>query len=131
MNVELDLQNRKVMVVEDEFYLAADLKACLGRWGATVVGPFPVVEDATAALEHAHPDCAVLDINLAGESCFGLARQLRRDGVPFLFYTGYDQSVIPQEFEDVIRLEKPVDVARLAQALGPLCCRIPTQVNPG
>lgn len=68
------------------------------------------------------PDCALLDVNLGEHASFDLARKLRLQGIPFLFFTGYDASVIPAEFAHVPRLEKPVHNARLLEALDE-CCR--------
>ena len=117
-----ELAGRKVLVVEDAFYLAMDVKAALQGVGAEVIGPFAEVEDALASLERRPPHCAVLDVNLGVGASFDLARALKRRAVPFLFFTGYDQSAIPAEFADVLRLEKPVDSARVVSALENCCC---------
>ena len=72
-------------------------------------------------MERDPPHCAILDLNLAGQFCLGLARTLRRQQLPFLFYTGYDEVVIPPEFADVVRLEKPVALEQLTGAIVNLC----------
>lgn len=115
------LAGRRVLVVEDEYYLATDAARALSARGVEVVGPFSGTEEALAALSRGHPDCAVLDINLGQGSNFALAGRLLDEGLPFLFFTGYDSEVIPARFAGVIRLEKPVDPARLAQAVEALC----------
>lgn len=60
---------------------------------------------------------AVLDINLRGGRSFELAGDFMKDGVPFLFITGYDQEVIPERFEKVVRLQKPVEFRHIIQTL--------------
>jgi len=38
-----------------------------------------------------------------------MARRLREMGVSFVFITGYDDGMIPAEFDDVARLQKPTE----------------------
>lgn len=111
------------MVVEDSYYLATEVKGFLEGAGAEVIGPVATVADAERSLRQA-PDCIVLDVNLGEGTSIDLARQLRMDGIPFLFFTGYDASALPPEFAAVERLEKPVNAARLVQAVE-ACCRAP------
>lgn len=35
--------------------------------------------------------------------------------MPFVFITGYDEGVIPPDFADVERLQKPVELKRVVQ----------------
>ena len=118
-----DLAGCSVMVVEDEFYIALDLKKTLEGFGAEVVGPFADVDDAVAGLEAKPPGCAILDVNLSGRSVYELARLLRARQVPIAFYTGYDQAMMPTEFATEARLEKPVDAELLRIAVEQLCRR--------
>lgn len=46
-----------------------------------------------------------------------MADALRARGVPFLFATGYDASVIPARYAGVRRCEKPVEPSQIARAL--------------
>ena len=46
---EASLEGRRVLVVEDEFFLADDLVRALKRHGAEVVGPVPSLDRALAA----------------------------------------------------------------------------------
>ena len=112
------LQGRRVLVVEDDYIMAEDLKAELEGIGAEVIGP---VADLAGALDLLAsgplPDAAVLDINLGGEMVFPLADTLRDRGVPFVFATGYDEWSIPEAYAHLPRLEKPLDMRQVAQAL--------------
>lgn len=118
-----EFATQRIMVVEDIYYLAMDMKKALEDTGAEVVGPFPDLQGALESLESL--DCAVLDINLGRGTSFELARALNSLGVPFVFITGYDQSAIPAEFADVPRLEKPVSNDRLIKALASRCLSRP------
>ena len=111
------LAHRRVLVVEDEYYLADDLTQALRKLGAEVVGPVPTVEQAAALLAHERVDAAVLDINLRGQMVFPIAAALRGKGVPFVFATGYDNTSVPEVYQDVPRWEKPFDPHELAKML--------------
>jgi DNA-binding response OmpR family regulator len=117
MHVGPELPGHRILVVEDDYYIATDTARALQLAGAQVLGPCPNVAAAQAELTHAAPDAALLDINLGQGPCFALARELRERGVPFVFTTGYDRAVIPAEFADVPRLEKPVEINRVLGVL--------------
>lgn len=62
-------------------------------------------------------DCAILDINLAGEDSFPLAAELRLRSVPFVFASGYGSDGLPDEYRDVGVLLKPYSVKHIEDAL--------------
>ena len=112
------LQNRHVLLVEDDYILAQELKDELEHLGAEVLGPVYSVEDALALLAaDPAPDTAVLDLNLGGEMVFPLADALEVRGIPFVFLTGYEQWTWGEHHAGVPRLEKPVDIQEVARAL--------------
>lgn len=112
------LSNCRVLVVEDEYYLADDMALALRKLGAEVVGPVPTKDKALALLASEDAiDAAVLDINLKGQAVYPVADALTERGVPFVFATGYDQAAVPPEYERVPLWGKPFDPQGLAQAL--------------
>jgi PAS domain S-box-containing protein len=116
-----DLTGRRVLVVEDDYYMAGDTAAALRGAGAEVLGPCPSQETASELLERATPTHAILDLNLGGGGPrFEIAHALRHRGVPFIFLTGYDPETIPAELADVVRLQKPVPFRRIVEAIGRL-----------
>ncbi len=117
MSNEADLGGHSILVVEDEYYQAADAARALGGAGAEIIGPCPTEEAARAALETQRPDAVVLDVNLGSGPTFQLAETLKERGIPFVFFTGYDQVMIPKEFEDIVRLEKPVELQKIVGAI--------------
>ena len=117
MSGEADLSGRKILVVEDDFYLATDTARALSGAGADVLGPCPTEAAAREQIADVAPSAAVLDINLEGGRSFDLARELKGAGTPFIFITGYDQEVIPEEFEGITRLQKPVTFKMIITAL--------------
>ena len=112
------MSGKRVLVLEDEYYLAHDLADALAQCAATVVGPLAEIADAERMLEQRAFDCAVLDMNLHGEMAFTLAARLKKEGVPFVIATGYSRASIPADLADVPQVEKPVDPARVISLLG-------------
>ena len=112
------LSNRRVLVVEDEYFIADDMAKALRTLGAEVVGPAPTREKALDLVaSEPRIDAAVLDINLKGESVFPVAEMLEQRGVPFVFATGYDAASVPERYQGVPRWEKPFNPGDLARAL--------------
>ena len=115
---ELPLSGRHILVAEDEYMIAMDLRRDLRAEGAVVIGPAPSVEKALDIIEgEPRVDAALLDINLAGEPVFPLADLLRERGVPLLFATGYDMDAIPKKFADVPCCVKPLNIDDVLAAL--------------
>lgn len=114
------LEGTRVLVVEDEFYIADDLARCLREAGAVVLGPVPSVDRALEAIADEAPDCAVLDLNLHGDSAAPIAERLNELRIPFAISTGYDRPPVPDRFQSVPRCEKPFDPAELIRVLARL-----------
>lgn len=112
------LEGRSILVIEDEYFAAADLQRELVRAGGVVIGPAPSLEKALELIgSAARIDAAILDINLGGEMVYSAAQALVDRGVPFMFSTGYDHSEIPAQFVNAPRHEKPIGSDKLCQAL--------------
>jgi CheY-like chemotaxis protein len=113
------LRHCRILVVEDEYLLADELRSELEDAGAVVLGPVATVEQAmTLIAGEPHIDGAILDVNLGGVMIYPAADMLLERGTPFAFATGYDSSVIPSRFAHVLRCEKPINMGRLVQAVG-------------
>lgn len=113
-----DLSFKRLLLVEDSMMIALDAQAMLGEAGleVEVAG---TVADAGRSLDVNPFDAAVLDINLSGETSFGLADKLIALRMPFVFATGYGESImIPERFRTVPIVSKPYDKMALRTALG-------------
>ncbi len=110
------LTGKRILIVEDEYFIAADLKRALAEAGAIVVGPAGTLASAQALVDD-DIDLALLDVNLDGEHSYPLANRLHERAVPFAFLTGYDQWALPPAYRDVPRLDKPFDLAHLIRQL--------------
>ena len=117
----VSLAGRRVLVVEDEYFLADDISRALRSAGADVVGPTADIEDALRILHDSSVlDGAVLDVNLHSQMVFPVAQELRARHVPFVFTMGYDPVSIAPEFRDVLVWEKPIDIAAMIRGLDEL-----------
>jgi DNA-binding NtrC family response regulator len=118
----LDLTGKRVLLIEDEYYIADELRRTLEAVGAKVVGPISTLSAAHEALDEGAFDCAVIDLNLHGQSALPIADRLLDGGKSFAIATGYGSTGVPDRFNDVPRLEKPFDPPALLRLVGQLSC---------
>lgn len=112
------LNGSRILVVEDEYFLADEMRSILTRLGAIVLGPVPTVNEALALIESDPAiDYALLDLNLGGQFAFRVADMLRLHEIPFAFVTGYGRGALPEHHAAVVQLEKPVRAKHLIQLL--------------
>jgi CheY-like chemotaxis protein len=114
---------RRVLIVEDELFVAWHLESLAGEFGLDVIG---VVPDAEGAVEQAGdqaPDIIFMDINLAGQiDGVEAARRIReRRDAALIFITAFaDEPTlmrIRKAVPDAQVLTKPVSSDRLQQAV--------------
>jgi two-component system LytT family response regulator/two-component system response regulator LytT len=116
-------QSLRVMIVDDEQLAREELCYQLEQLGdVEVVAQAGNGIEALSAVDRHDPDLVFLDVQMPGLSGFEVARRLlqREDESPALvFVTAFDQHAIEAfEVNAVDYLLKPVEAARLEQALG-------------
>ena len=81
----------KVLIVEDEAIIAADIESILSNLGYQVVGIAKNGDRALDLFSSLRPDIALLDINIKGSlNGIDLAKIIREKfGFPFIFLTSY------------------------------------------
>lgn len=107
----------KVLIVEDEPFVAFGIEDILREAGFEIVGCVGSLDKALATLKSSDCDIAVLDANLRGESVAPLAMALQRRGRPFLFVSGYERIHLPEALLDAPRLAKPFEARELIAAV--------------
>lgn len=107
----------RVLVVEDEFLIAADTEDVLTDLGYRVVGPALTLSDGLAAAERESCDVALLDINLTEGTSRPIAELLSEKGIPVAYVTGYGTSIERMGFPPGPVLAKPVSERTLAATL--------------
>ena len=113
-----NLAGLRVLVVEDEMMVSMLIEDMLDDLGCKVVGPASRLDEAMALAGEAELDCAVLDVNLGGQSIFPLADFLRAKGAPFAFATGYGDAGLREIDKGSPVLQKPFRETDLARVLG-------------
>ena len=117
-DLSLPLAGRRVLVVEDEYLIASQMKRWLLAAGCEVLGPVPSVDQALDLIEDDHLDAAVLDVNLGdGDTAYPVADKLGVLGVPYLFATGDMKLADASVYSHRPRLEKPFVASELVLAL--------------
>lgn len=112
------LTGKRILIVEDQHLIAQRVEEILRAAGCSVVGPVPTIAHATSLVEEKALDAAVLDINLDGEMIWPVAEALKANGTPFLFLTGYAETIeVPPALKKTPRIGKPVEPAQLMSAL--------------
>ena len=111
------LKDKKILIVEDQYLIAADPSDALAKLGGKIVGPVATTEAAQAHLAETDVDFAFLDINLDEQMVFPLADELERRGIPFVFATGHNEDFVPDRFKARFRLEKPFTVHAVLEAV--------------
>lgn len=111
---------KRVLIVEDEGLVAMLLEELMQRMGYEVVAVASTLAEAEALARVLAIDFAMLDINLNGLESFPAAEILRGRGIPFMFATGYGDSILDSNFSDVLMVEKPFNREALKRALAQL-----------
>lgn len=112
------MNRKRVLVVEDDAFLALDIADLLQEAGYAVVGPVDRLGSALDLAESADFDAAVLDVDLAGVKVWPAADVLAARRIPFVLLTGYDGGdAAPGMLARIPRLTKPFTSATLLQGL--------------
>jgi CheY-like chemotaxis protein len=119
----------RLLIVEDEYFLAQDLADHFQSLGVKVLGPAGTVADALDLLKSHEVEGAVLDVNLRGERVYPVADVLLQKDVPFVFASGYGGELEPDAYTDVPRCIKPVDFALLTKILADRIAAAKTRVE--
>jgi CheY-like chemotaxis protein len=112
----------RVLIVEDELIVAADLEIKLRRMGYDVVGIATSGEEAVELAEKENPNVILMDIQLQGVM-FGTeaARRIQeRAKIPVIFLTAFANVFVhdPQQMQfPGICISKPFSVPQLRGAL--------------
>jgi CheY-like chemotaxis protein len=110
------LTGKRILLVEDEFVVAAMAEDMLTELGATVIGPANTIASGLRLAETDVIDAAVLDVNMDGGRIDPVAEALSARGIPIVFATGYGDSALGRAHEAPI-LDKPYTQEQLAHAL--------------
>lgn len=112
------IEGKRILVVEDEFIVAAMVCDTLEDAGAVPLGPVGRVVEGLDMIRQGGIDAAVLDWNLNGEPGAPLAEALAASSIPFVIATGYGS--VEEPFSGRLILGKPYISGNLIERLASL-----------
>ena len=118
------LAGARVLILEDEFFLADDLARALREAGGDPVGPVATIAQAEAIVARERLDAAILDLNLRGEMASDFAERLAATELPCVIVSGYGGEGLPEALARLPRLEKPVGAPAVIEALKDALARV-------
>ncbi len=121
MPKDTPLAGARILLAEDNAIQAFDLTLFLQDAGAEVIGPAKTVGGALDLTKTANLTCAVLDVILGREFVFPVARVLRKNGTPIIFYTGTFLEGISRDWPGAQVVAKPAPNEVLLQAIRAAC----------
>ena len=82
------LSGRRVLIVEDESFIAFDLADAIENAGGVVLGPAMSVREALALIARDRVEAAILDVNLPDGDVGPVISALAAEGILLLVHTG-------------------------------------------
>lgn len=110
------LNGHRILIVEDEPLIALDLEAEFRDAGAeTIIAA--TLSEALNAAELEGLTGAVLDLGLNGQSVRGVAGRLSERGIPFVFYSGHEETTTARGWAQAPVILKPAASGQLIDML--------------
>jgi len=113
-NCKNPLTGQRILVAEDESFIALDIERMLQNFGCEVVGPVASVQEVLQYAVRGGFDGALLDVNLRGHKIFEILPKLEDLGLRLIITSGYnDATLFPTAFRKVPRIAKPFNEREL------------------
>ena len=110
-------ERQRILIVEDEPFIAVALEAMLLELGFEVAGLASQVSAALELIGRERIDGAILDVNLGSQRVDPVADVLAARACPFFFTTGYGISGLPARHAGRAVLQKPFGLEQLFKVL--------------
>jgi len=113
-----NLEHRRVLVVEDEIFVALDVAATVEDAQGTVIGPVGTVKQAIDLINRQEVDAAILDVNLADGDLEPILERLKSQNIFVVVHTGGGLPAhLAARYPDVPVFRKPVPPYVLTRTL--------------
>jgi CheY-like chemotaxis protein len=106
----------RIMILEDDPFIASDLQAILEDEGHEIVGVFNSLAETFEHLEDGF-DYALLDVDVVGGKSFGVATALAERHIPFAFVSASQPGELPQSLRQVAFIRKPFEERAILQSI--------------
>ena len=112
------LKSRRVLIVEDEPFIAYDIADAIERAGGVVVGPVATVSQALELIRTDRIEAAILDVNLADGDVGPVIETLAQDQIVLLVHTGAGlPPQLQRQYPDLRVFSKPTPPPVLAHVI--------------
>jgi CheY-like chemotaxis protein len=110
-----------ILIVEDEWFIAAHIADLIVAAGYRVLGPSGHLAEAVELASREKIAAALLDIQLSGDDqVYPVAEALMARDIPFAFISSRPRQEIDPAYRDLPRLGKPVERDALVALLAEL-----------
>lgn len=110
-----------ILIVEDEPFIALELKASVEEAGGRVVGPVGSAEAALELLKREVVAAAILDVQLSDGTVAPVVSALVELGIPMVFQSGVNLPLdLRQQCPDAVYYKKPVAAQLLLRKIAEL-----------
>lgn len=97
---------KRLLIVEDEFFVARELEAFVEERGGKVVAMTGRLDEAMEAVDlELHG--ALVDVQLGPERSYPVIDKLKEAGVPVILMTGYNRRTLREDLRDGPIMPKP------------------------
>jgi DNA-binding response OmpR family regulator len=106
----------RILILEDDPFIALDLQSILEADGHDVVGVFDSIDDAYEHIEDSF-DYALLDVDVVGGKSFGVASALVQRRIPFAFVSASSPGDLPHSLRQAAFIPKPFEEKAILESL--------------
>jgi CheY-like chemotaxis protein len=101
----------RILVVEDEFLIAAMVQDMLSDLGYDCLGPLITLEAGVAAATTEQFEAAIINLVIQGRHAYEIVEVLAARGIPFCFASGLSKQDVSEPWRDRPFLAKPYALA--------------------
>jgi DNA-binding NtrC family response regulator len=117
------LNHARILVAEDEPFIAFDIANSVEAAGGEVAGPVGSVREGLTLLQNEPVTAAILDVNLGDRDVTPIAQFLMARDIPIVFHTGVGlPAALAKQYPDLTLCRKPTDPAQLVRAIEEQIC---------
>ena len=101
----------RILLVEDEYLIAAMVRDMLADLGCECIGPIANMEKGIAAAKSVTCEAAIINLVLEGRHAYEIVEALAARGIPFCFASGLPQMDVVEKWRDRPFMMKPYVLA--------------------
>lgn len=108
---------RRILVVEDEYIIAAMVADMLADLGCRCIGPIATLDEGIEAAKTVMCDAAIINLVIQGSYAYEIAAVLAERNIPFCFASGVPQTEIDEAWRSRPFIAKPYVIEEIRDFL--------------